>query len=145
MNKINWKLLAQTPGYKSLKAAYTHDIQKEWQNKAELYKKFRWVIDRAKHHAHHKNISVSTMLDFWEGNRTYWWLNYYQDSNQPKLHSNNNKSTGIKGLRKYYKANTWMQTHIKHRICAFIQEQQQKASTKKKKRWTSYQRKHRRL
>ena len=146
MNKINWKYLATTPGYKSLKTAYIHDLQKGWPNKKELYKKFRWVIDRAKHHAYYKGISISTILNFWENNRDYWWLTFYQDSNQPKIHSNSKKNSGIKGIRKYYKATHWnTPQERKHRMCKLIQEKQQKESTKQKKRWTPYQREHRRL
>ena len=54
--KINWKHLAATPGYKSLKAAMIHDIQndindgrrlnrKPFRDKHEFRKLFHWVIN----------------------------------------------------------------------------------------------------
>ena len=87
MNKINWKYVATTKGYKSLKAAYIHDIQKNNQirTKAEFLQHFYWVIGRAKHYAHNRNIPIEVVLNHWEKKRTYWWLNYYQDSNQRKF------------------------------------------------------------
>lgn len=136
--KINWKKVCQSKGYNSLKAAYIHDVQKEWRSKAELLKKFYWVIGRAKHYAHHTGKDIDSVLGEWENERTYWWLNYYQDCNQPKIHTNSVKSYGIKGLRKYYKT-SWHDSaqQLKNRICSFIQQQQEKASTKQKKRWSS--------
>jgi hypothetical protein len=47
--------------------------------------KFRWVIDRAMHYAQKTGIPVDEILNAWEGNRDYWYMNYYQDSNQPKI------------------------------------------------------------
>jgi hypothetical protein len=96
--KIDWKHLATTPGYKSLKAAYIRDVQeaeayrnrferKPMREKEEFLHKFIWVIARAKHYAHYYNTSVETILKMWEDKRTYWWLNYYQDCNMPKKKS----------------------------------------------------------
>jgi len=47
--------------------------------------KFKWVIDRANHYAEKLNMSASEILDIWEKDRTYWYMNYYQDANQPLL------------------------------------------------------------
>lgn len=85
--KINWKTLAATPGYRSLKAEYIRDLHRSGRSKAELLKHFYWVIGRAQHYASHRGISVVTILNEWEAKRDYWWLNYYQNSNQPKLPS----------------------------------------------------------
>ena len=137
MNKIDWKIIAQSSGYKSLKAAYINDVQKGWRSKKESYAKFRWVIDRVKHYAHHKGVQITTILNSWETNRDHWWFSYYQDCYQPKLHSNSKKSPGIKGIRKYYKSSNWTTPQqTKNRLCKLIQEKQRNASTKKKKRWT---------
>ena len=83
---IDWKHLATTPGYISLKAAYIRDVQRNG-NKARYLRKFNWVIGRAQHYALKHNVSIETILNQWEEERKYWWLNYYQDCNQPKLHS----------------------------------------------------------
>ena len=53
--KIDWKHLATTPGYKSLKAAYIKDVEKSeryrhkhgcapMRDKAEFLEHFNWVI-----------------------------------------------------------------------------------------------------
>ena len=47
--------------------------------------KFKWVIDRAKHYSHKTGVPVSKLLTAWEEQRNYWYQNYYQDANQPKL------------------------------------------------------------
>ena len=125
--KINWKQIAQTPGYRSLKAAYIHDVKQGYRNKITLHKKFRWVIDRAKHYARHNNVSIETILDYWEEKRDYWWLNYYQETNQPKKHSNSKKPIGIKGLRNYLKKDPWVTPQRrKHRICEAIKSEQKR-------------------
>jgi len=91
--RIDWKYLATTDGYKSLKAAYVRDVQKSakfkrpMRDKVEFLTQFRWVIGRAKHYAHHTGRSMESILNEWEENRAYWWLNYYQDCRQPKFHS----------------------------------------------------------
>ena len=106
---INWKHLATTTGYKSLKAAYTRDVQKSakqrypMRQKAEFLRQFQWVINRAKHYAHHTGKTMEAILNEWEEKRDHWWLNYYQDCRQPKFHSNSKKPMGVKGTRKYYK------------------------------------------
>ena len=105
----DWKHLATTTGYKSLKAAYIHDVQgaakqkHPMRRKDEFLRKFQWVINRAKHYAHHTGRSIENILNEWEEKRDYWWLNYYQDGRQPKFHSSSEKTMGLKGMRKYYK------------------------------------------
>lgn len=106
----NWKHLATTKGYKSLKAAYIHDVidaaseKHPMRNKAEFIRKFNWVIGRALHYANNTGRSVEAILNEWEQKRDYWWLNYYQDCRQPKFHSNGIKTMGVRGKRKYYKS-----------------------------------------
>ncbi len=88
---INWKYLATTPGYRSLKAAYIHDVKKSAKSdrplrgKIEFLKLFNWVICRAKHYSYRMQIPIEQVLNNWEKDRTYWWLNYYQDARQSKL------------------------------------------------------------
>ena len=106
---IDWKHLATTTGYKSLKVAYVNDVQKAakqkhpMRRKSEFLHKFQWVINRAKHYAHNTGKSIDIILNEWEEKRDYWWLNYYQDCRQPKFHSNSKKPMGINGIRKHYK------------------------------------------
>jgi hypothetical protein len=136
--KIDWKHLAITPGYRSLKAAYVHDIHSKARGKAELLIQFNWVISRAKHYAHHRKLSVEDVLNGWEGARNYWWLNYYQDCNQPKIRVNSIKNRGINGLRKYckkswYSSRTTQKAILRGRLEIAIRKRKQAS---KKLRWS---------
>lgn len=53
--------------------------------KCEYCEKFKWVVDRAKHYAEKTGLTYEQVLEGWEKRRDYWFLNYYQDSNQPVL------------------------------------------------------------
>ena len=45
--------------------------------------KYKWVIDRAKYYAEKTGKPYEEIIEIWESNRTYWYMNYYQDCNQP--------------------------------------------------------------
>lgn len=47
--------------------------------------KFVWVVERAKHYEKVTGIPWEQVLGSWEEKRSYWYMNYYQDANQPKL------------------------------------------------------------
>ncbi|MDN6208500.1 MAG: hypothetical protein L0I96_09445, partial [Lactococcus sp.] len=47
--------------------------------------------DRAKHYEEKTGVSYLEILDKWEEKRSYWYMNYYQDSNQPLLTDGNVK------------------------------------------------------
>ena len=49
--------------------------------------KYKWVIDRAKHYAEKTGKTVDEVMTIWETDRTYWYMNYYQECNQPELNS----------------------------------------------------------
>jgi len=110
---INWKVVAQSKGYRSLKAAYTHDVMEAARcknpirKKAEFLKLFQWVICRAQHYAVRLNQPIEHVLDAWEAKRNYWWLNYYGDSRQPKLPSG--KARNVRPMRPdtYVKQDRW--------------------------------------
>lgn len=51
--------------------------------------KFKWVIDRAKHYGEKLNMDWMSVLDEWEKRRDYWYMNYYQDCNQPLIENIN--------------------------------------------------------
>ena len=46
---------------------------------------YKWALDRAKYYADATGLSVDEILDLWEENRSYWYMNYYQDSRQPLI------------------------------------------------------------
>lgn len=47
--------------------------------------KFKWIIDRAKSYGKATGLNWGEILDSWEDDRGYWYMNYYQDSNQPEI------------------------------------------------------------
>jgi len=112
--KIDWKKVSNSSGYKKLKASVIHDIHDRGNRQSICHKfsptgcnkkrheyvdgrcyvrgcshaycnKFKWIIDRAKHYSYHLGIPLETVLDTWEKDRGYWYMNYYQDGNQPKI------------------------------------------------------------
>ena len=148
--KIDWKYVANTKGYKSLKAAYIQDVQKAreherkfgraMRDKAEFLKLFNWVIARATHYAHHENSTIDVVLDRWESKRTCWWLGFYGESKyQPKYTSGSLCPKGINGIRQYYKNDGFRRCPInrKARVFSYIMLEQKNSSTKSPKRWTA--------
>lgn len=78
-----------------------------WHNYCD---KFKWVIDRAKNYGKATNIPWEHILDKWEEDRNYWYMNYYQESKQPEMKENHKirifetkkdfwESVGDKGFR----------------------------------------------
>lgn len=71
--------------------------------------KFKWIIDRAKHYEEKTGISWEEILNSWEEGCNYWYMNYYQDCNQPLLEGDRarvfetlielGESVGDKGFR----------------------------------------------
>lgn len=71
--------------------------------------KFKWIIDRAKHYGEKTGIPWEKILDSWEAHRDYWYMNYYQECNQPEIKEGRvrifdndedfRKSVGDKGFR----------------------------------------------
>ena len=51
--------------------------------------KFAWVINRAKHYAEKTGLAWEDILDSWENRRDYWYMNYYQDCEQPEIKEEN--------------------------------------------------------
>lgn len=146
--KINWKEVCKSPGYKSLKAAYISDVQdaaktiskgrKPMRNKQEFLQHFKWVIGRAEHYALHWGCALEAILDKWERNRTYWWLNYYQEGRQPKFHKHNRYRQSLRGMRNYYKKSRMYNKATRKRLmCREIKSRQDKASTKSPARWSN--------
>jgi hypothetical protein len=90
----------KSPGYQSLKQAVTKDCEEqngifhpdgciEKCPGSNCYHsfcdKFAWVMNRALHYSGFLNIPVEEILDRWEQDRNYWYMNYYQDCSQPLL------------------------------------------------------------
>lgn len=146
---IDWKVVSQSNGYKSLKAAYERDVQdahkdaqrgrRPMRNKQEFRKLFDWVIARAIHYAYHKQTTVDVILNQWEKSRNgSWWLNSYGESHQPWLVKS--KHVKRRTLRNYYKKDSWYKQDSKKASKYYFVElvRQQKHKSKrqgKKARW----------
>ena len=90
MEKLNWKVISASPGYRSLKAAYVRDVQRAQMNvrkgwavgrdKPVFYRFFKEVIGLVMKYANKWGISFETVLDHWEEVRgSQWWLATYQE------------------------------------------------------------------
>lgn len=140
--KINWNQVAQSEGYKSLKAALFHSIKRKDRSKAELYKTFYWVINRAKHYSQHLNKPIEEILNEWETKRDCWWFGYYTEYKLPRL----DLSLTVKPIKpiKYIKTDKWYRNNPidrQKRIFARILEEQKSNSKRKgkKARWSKEQ------
>lgn len=60
---------------KDLKESSLHDYES----------KYQWILKRADHYAEMFNATRDEIIEKWEEDRSYWYMNYYQDSNQPLL------------------------------------------------------------
>lgn len=47
--------------------------------------KFKWTVDRAKHYGEKLGLNWENVLASWEADREYWYMNYYQNCNQPEI------------------------------------------------------------
>lgn len=53
--------------------------------------KFKWAVDRAKSYGEALGLNWEDILDSWEDDRNYWYMNYYQECNQPEIKSEKTK------------------------------------------------------
>jgi len=82
--------ITECEGYKKLLKC-VEDNEKESPNFHDYREKLQWVIDRVNHYAEKTKLNPCDILNKWEELRTYWYMNYYQDCNQPLLDSDNVK------------------------------------------------------
>lgn len=71
-------------GLEELQQAVAKD-QEESHGFHDYAGKLQWIIDRAKHYEEHTGIPYLDIIDAWEKDRSYWYMNYYQEVNQPRL------------------------------------------------------------
>ncbi len=109
------KPIEECAGYKKLMASFERDIQglrnDNWKDSfaKERKDKVKWALERAKHYAEKTGLEAADILDAWEEERTYWFMNFYQEANQPEIKGNNvrvfetidslKESIGSKGFR----------------------------------------------
>lgn len=75
--------IEESNGYQKLLAAVESDKSRGWYHNYQ--EKFEWVINQAAHYAEKTGLSQIEILDAWEEKRDYWYMNFYQESNQPKI------------------------------------------------------------
>ena len=76
--------ITECTGYKKLLSAIEHDEQRS-PNMHDYREKLQWIVDRVQHYADKTGLNASDLLDAWEEHRGYWYMNYYQDCNQPEI------------------------------------------------------------
>lgn len=71
-------------GFRKLMAAAKADEEKQpgFHNYGA---KVAWVVERARHYAEKTGLAAEVILDAWEERRSYWYMNYYQESQQPLI------------------------------------------------------------
>lgn len=76
-------------GKAKLKAAVDQDIKNKSKSPTECLAKYEWVLQRAEHYAEKTGLTSDEIIDAWENQRNYWYMNYYQDANQPEIKGDN--------------------------------------------------------
>lgn len=89
--------------------SYVERDEKFCKNSHDFRGKLDWIIARVRHYAEKTGLSPVEILSSWENMRGYWYMNFYQERNQPLLNSDKIRifetidefqlSLGIKGFR----------------------------------------------
>jgi hypothetical protein len=81
--------IEESEGYKKLLASVERDETGDTKGGGKFFHDYRaklqWAVDRAKHYAEKTGLDAAAILDSWEKQRDYWYMNYYQDCNQPEI------------------------------------------------------------
>jgi hypothetical protein len=87
--------IEECAGYKKLLAAVEHDevTDSGFKTHGRYFHDYRgkmaWTVERVKHYAEKLSLDPAALLDQWESKRRYWYMNYYQDANQPRIDAAN--------------------------------------------------------
>lgn len=76
--------IEECEGYKKLKAAILADT-KSGRSESERMQKLEFAVSRAQHYEQKTGVPASEVLTAWENGRNYWYMNYYQDAEQPLI------------------------------------------------------------
>ncbi len=77
-------MIEECEGYKQLREAILEDTR-SGRSEDERMKKLQFAVDRAKHYEEKTGVPSSEILTAWESRREYWYMNYYQNANQPLI------------------------------------------------------------
>lgn len=70
-------------GINKLRAAVDKDLSGGGTHDYEA--KFEWILARAEHYAEKTGLSRDEILNAWEEKRNYWYMNFYQEAEQPEI------------------------------------------------------------
>lgn len=76
--------IENSDAYQRLLKAVEHD-EKQSPGFHDYRGKLAWILERAAHYAEKLGLDACAILSAWEASRDYWYMNYYQDANQPKI------------------------------------------------------------
>lgn len=79
--------IEQCAGYQTLLAAVERD-ERESPGFHDYRGKLAWVVSQAKHYAEKTGLRATDILDAWEKERRYWYMNFYQEAQQPRIEGN---------------------------------------------------------
>lgn len=77
-------VIEESEGYKKLRKAIADDA-KSGRDEDERLKTLQFAVDRARHYEEKTGVPAGDILTAWESRRDYWYMNYYQDANQPRI------------------------------------------------------------
>jgi hypothetical protein len=80
--------ITDSEGYKKLLAAVVHD-ETDSPGFHNYGAKLAFAISRAEHYAAKTGLDAADILNAWEKQRDCWYVNYYQECNQPEIKGNN--------------------------------------------------------
>ncbi len=105
-------MIEECEGYKKLLDAVESD-EKKAPGFHDYRAKLAWIIERAMHYSEVLNVPAEDILNAWERDRTYWYMNYYQDSKQPLLNENVRVFETINDFRKSLDGKSFRCPHCK--------------------------------
>lgn len=76
--------IEECDAYKKLLEAVVKDEQKS-PGFHDYHGKLAWIVERANHYAEKLGMDACDILTAWDSGRDYWYMNYYQDANQPRI------------------------------------------------------------
>jgi len=82
---VLWNTRNVHPDFRHRKHGPHDKICKVDEDPCEYCAKYYWVLKRATSYSIDLNMPLSEILEGWEHDRDYWYLNYYQECNQPVL------------------------------------------------------------
>ena len=72
------------PGLKKLRESAEDDLKRGNYHAGPL-EKIEWIIERAKHYQLKTGKPYQEIIDIWVSKMSYWYINYFQEANQPLI------------------------------------------------------------